>query len=66
MSAAHQFDDNPCRPRHFKPPPCAPVVPDGPARQALDGCRARLLIASLAFVLVFAVITGRCQPAADS
>ena len=59
MSAVHQFDDNPCRPRHFKPPPCAPVVPDGPARQALDGCRPRLLIVGIAFVLVFAVIVGR-------
>src|SRR5271168_1800490 len=59
MSAAHQFDDNPCRPRHFKPPPCAPVVPDGPAKRALDGCRARLLITSVAFILVFAVIAGR-------
>ena len=50
MSAAFQFDDNPCRPRHFKPPPCTPVVPDGPAKRALDGSRPRLFVASLAFI----------------
>ena len=59
MSAAFQFDDNPCRPRHFKPPPCAPVVPDGPAKRALEGCRPRLLVARIAFILAFAVIAGR-------
>ncbi|HUC11576.1 MAG TPA: penicillin-binding protein 2 [Stellaceae bacterium] len=59
MSAAFQFDDNPCRPRHFKPPPCMPVVPDGPAKRALDGCRPRLLIMSLAFIIAFVVIAGR-------
>ncbi len=59
MSAAFQFDDNPCRPRHFKPLPCAPVVPDGPARRALDGCRPRLFVVSMAFVLAFVVIAGR-------
>ena len=59
MSAVHQFDNNPCRPRHFKPPPCVPVVPDGPARRALDGCRTRLLVAGAAFILLFAVIAGR-------
>jgi cell division protein FtsI (penicillin-binding protein 3) len=59
MSAVHQFDDNPCRPRHFKPPPCAPVVADGPARQALDGCRRRLAIAGAAFIVVFAVVALR-------
>ncbi len=59
MSAALQFDDNPCRPRHFKPPPCAPVVPDGPAKRALEGCRPRLLVARIAFILAFAMIAGR-------
>ncbi len=59
MSAAFQFDDNPCRPRHFKPPPCAPVVPDGPARRALDGCRARLKLSTFQFAIAFAVIAGR-------
>src|SRR5271165_4987540 len=59
MSAAFQFDDNPCRPRHFKPPPCVPVVPDGPARRALDGCRPRLTVVGIAFMIAFAVIAGR-------
>ena len=59
MSAAFQFDDNPCRPRHFRPPPCVPVVPDGPARRALDGCRPRLFVASMAFIMAFVVIAGR-------
>jgi cell division protein FtsI (penicillin-binding protein 3) len=59
MSAAHQFDDNPCRPRHFKPPPCNPVVPDGPAKKALDGCRHRLSVASTAFLVLFAVVAVR-------
>ncbi len=59
MSAAFQFDDNPCRPRHFRPPPCTPVVPDGPAKRALEGCRPRLFIASMAFLVAFGVIAGR-------
>jgi cell division protein FtsI (penicillin-binding protein 3) len=59
MSAAFQFDDNPCRPRHFKPPPCLPVVPDGPARRALEGCRPRLLAVSMVFIIAFCVIAGR-------
>ena len=56
MSAVHQFDDNPCRPRHFRPPPCTPVVPDGPAKRALDGCRPRLAVTSAVFILAFAVL----------
>jgi cell division protein FtsI (penicillin-binding protein 3) len=59
MSAAFQFDDNPCRPRHFKPPPCVPVVPDGPARRALDGCHPRLFVVGMAFIVAFIVIAGR-------
>ncbi|HYZ40304.1 MAG TPA: penicillin-binding protein 2, partial [Stellaceae bacterium] len=53
------FDDNPCRPRHFKPPPCAPVVPEGPARKALEACRRRLFFTSIVFVCVFAVVALR-------
>jgi cell division protein FtsI (penicillin-binding protein 3) len=59
MSAAFQFDDNPCRPRHFKPPPCTPAVPDGPAKRALEGCRPRLFITTMAFLAAFGVIAGR-------
>ena len=57
--AAQYFDDNPCRPRHFKPPPCAPVIPDGPARRALDACRRRLFLTSVVFACVFAVVALR-------
>src|SRR6266478_5560615 len=55
----HGYDDNPCRPRHFKPPPCAPVVPEGPARQALETCRSRLFLTSLLFACVFAAVALR-------
>ena len=37
-------DENPCRPRHFKPAPCAPAPLDGPAKQSLDTSHTRLLI----------------------
>ncbi|MBV9862845.1 MAG: penicillin-binding protein 2 [Alphaproteobacteria bacterium] len=51
--------DNPCRPRHYKPPPCAPLDPDGPATQVLETCRARLLVTGVLFVFVFAVVALR-------
>jgi cell division protein FtsI (penicillin-binding protein 3) len=54
--AAQYFDDNPCRPRHYKPPPCAPVVPDGPARKAIAACRRRLFFTTIVFACVFAVV----------
>ena len=57
--AAHSFGDNPCRPRHFKPPPCAPVVTDGPAKKALDACRTRLFFTSVLFACVFATVALR-------
>ena len=59
MAAVQHFDDNPCRPRHFKPPPCAPIVPEGPARQALETCRSRLFFTSVLFACVFAVVALR-------
>ncbi len=59
MSAVRQFDDNPCRPRHFKPPPCTPVVPDGPAKRALDSCRHRLSAVSIVFLVMFAGVAMR-------
>ena len=52
-------DDNPCRPRHFKPPPCAAIVPDGPAKQAVETCRTRLLVTGALFVLLFSVVALR-------
>ena len=59
MIATQRFDDNPCRPRHFKPPPCVAIVPDGPAKQALEACRTRLLVTGALFALVFAVVALR-------
>jgi cell division protein FtsI (penicillin-binding protein 3) len=59
MTAAQPISDNPCRPRHFKPPPCAPVVPEGPARRALEACRARLFITRVLFACVFAAVALR-------
>jgi cell division protein FtsI (penicillin-binding protein 3) len=59
MVALPRFDDNPCPPRHFKPPPCAPLLPDGPARRALETGRTRLVLAAAVFVLLFAVVAGR-------
>ena len=62
MAAAQPYrgyDDNPCRPRHFKPPPCAPVIPEGPARKTIDACRTRLLFTSILFACVFAVVALR-------
>ena len=44
MLSAQRLDDNPCRPRHFKPPPCAPVVTDEKAAALLEATRTRLLL----------------------
>lgn len=53
-------DENPCRPRHYKPDPCGPAAPAaGPARQSLDTSHTRLLITAALFCLVFAVIALR-------
>jgi cell division protein FtsI (penicillin-binding protein 3) len=57
--AAHSFIDNPCRPRHFKPPPCAPVIIEGPAKKALEACRTRLFFTSVLFACVFAAVALR-------
>ena len=59
MVARQSLDDNPCRPRHFKPPPCMAIVPDGPAKQTLEACRTRLLVTGALFALVFAVVALR-------
>ncbi len=56
MLSAQRQDENPCRPRHFKPPPCAPVVTDSEASARLETCRMRLLFSAAAFVLIFVVI----------
>jgi cell division protein FtsI (penicillin-binding protein 3) len=59
MTASPRFDDNPCRPRHFKPPPCAPAVADGPGKAALETCRTRLLVTAALFACVFLVVALR-------
>jgi cell division protein FtsI (penicillin-binding protein 3) len=59
MLATQRLDDNPCRPRHFKPPPCAPVVADAAAAEYLDTTRTRLMLAALLFGLIFLVLAGR-------
>src|SRR5213082_1971756 len=60
MQAAQRLDDNPCRPRHFKPPPpCAPVVADERANQVIETCRTRLVAAAALFAVVFLVVVLR-------
>src|SRR5580692_6142427 len=59
MLSAQRLDDNPCRPRHFKPPPCAPVVANGAAAEFLDTTRTRLLMAAALFAMIFIVVAGR-------
>ena len=57
--APRRLDENPCRPRHFKPAPCAPLALDGPVKQVLDTSRNRLLVAGTLFALVFLVVALR-------
>ena len=57
--AAQYLFENPCRPRHFKPPPCAAIIREGPAKDALEGCRIRLLVTGTLFAAVFAIIALR-------
>jgi cell division protein FtsI (penicillin-binding protein 3) len=60
MNATQRFDENPCRPRHFKPPPpCAPVVTDERAAELLETCRSRLVAAAALFAVVFIVVSLR-------
>ena len=59
MLSAQRIDDNPCRPRHFKPPPCAPVVADPKAAAQLDTTRVRLRLAGSVFAVIFALVMGR-------
>ena len=52
-------DDNPCRPRHYKPAPCAPAPVEGPAKQSLETSHTRLIITGALFCLAFLVIAAR-------
>src|SRR5215469_4167130 len=56
MVAIPYLDDNPCQPRHFKPPPCVAIISEGPAMQALEACRSRLLVTAVLFALMFAAV----------
>ena len=56
MKPLPPLDDNPCRPRHFKPDPCSPAPLAGPARQSLETSHTRLLITAGLFCLAFLVI----------
>ena len=44
MKPQPRSDENPCKPRHFKPAPCAPVALDEPTKQVLETGRTRLLV----------------------
>jgi cell division protein FtsI (penicillin-binding protein 3) len=54
-----RHDDNPCRPRHFKPAPCAPAALEGPAQQSLETSHTRLLVTAALFCLAFLLIALR-------
>jgi cell division protein FtsI (penicillin-binding protein 3) len=56
MTMPQPHDENPCRPRHFKPSPCSPAPLDGPAKQSLDTSHTRLLITAALFCLAFVVV----------
>jgi cell division protein FtsI (penicillin-binding protein 3) len=60
MLALQRIDENPCRPRHFRPPPpCAPVVTDERAAALLETCRSRMVAAAALFAFVFLVVALR-------
>lgn len=60
MASPQPIDENPCRPRHFRPPPtCAPVVADARAAAVLETCRSRLVACAAMFALVFVVVALR-------
>jgi cell division protein FtsI (penicillin-binding protein 3) len=48
--------ENPCRPRHFKPAPCAPLPVDEKTQKTLEAGRSRLFVIGGLFAAVFAVI----------
>src|SRR5439155_10497188 len=60
MRSVQRLDENPCRPRHFRPPPpCAPVVEDERATALLETCRTRLVAAAASFTFVFIAVALR-------
>ena len=60
MLSLARSEENPCRPRHFRPPPpCAPVVTDERQAALLDTCRTRLVATAAVFACVFLVVALR-------
>ncbi len=60
MLSHQRLDENPCRPRHFRPPPpCAPVVADERQAALLETCRTRLVATAALFAFVFVVVALR-------
>jgi cell division protein FtsI (penicillin-binding protein 3) len=60
MPSVQRLDENPCRPRHFRPPPaCAPVVTDERQAALLEICRGRLVLTAGVFALLFLVMALR-------
>jgi cell division protein FtsI (penicillin-binding protein 3) len=60
MLSLQRLDENPCRPRHFRPPPpCAPVVTDERQAALIDTCRNRLVATAALFAFVFLVVALR-------
>ena len=58
-AAPLEDDDNPCRPRHYKPAPCGALPKDGPEQELLETGRTRLLLTGVLFALAFSVIGFR-------
>jgi cell division protein FtsI (penicillin-binding protein 3) len=60
MRPVLRIDENPCRPRHFRPLPAgAPVVTDERHADVIETCRARLVMVAAVFAVVFLVVTVR-------
>ena len=59
MKPVPYLDENPCRPRHFKPAPCGAIPKEGPEKTLLETSRTRLLLTGVLFALAFAVIGFR-------
>jgi cell division protein FtsI (penicillin-binding protein 3) len=59
MKTPPERDENPCRPRHFKPGPCAPAPANGPAQRLIETSQTRLVTAALLFALAFLVVAAR-------
>ena len=56
MKPALHLDENPCRPRHYKPAPCGAQPKEGPEKELLETSRTRLLLTGVLFALAFSVI----------